>query len=137
MKTGNTKSISNEKLKQHFENHFAARNIPLPPELENPQKYSFLAEEKIPISEDVPAKKEVRDAVGTLKNGRNWGTDKLKTESLKYNKSEKLVERLLTLLVLIWTTITIPSSWLHSNITCLFKKGIRSVAKTTEESQLE
>ena len=101
----------------------------LPPELENPANFPFLKEkEKIPINEDVPAKKEVQDAVNTFKNGKNWGTDKIKTEGLKYNKSCALVERLLTLLVLIWTTISIPSSWLHSNITCLYKKGIRSDA---------
>ena len=34
LKDGSKRCISNEKLKQHFENHFSARNIPLPPELE-------------------------------------------------------------------------------------------------------
>ena len=50
--------VEDTKLKQHFENHFAARNILVPPELENPESYPFLEEEKIPINEDAPAKKE-------------------------------------------------------------------------------
>ena len=29
------KPISNEKLKKHFKGHFSARELPLPPELEN------------------------------------------------------------------------------------------------------
>ena len=120
--------ISNEKLKQHFENHFSARNIPLPPELEKPEEYSFLAEENISINEDVPSVREIQDAVGTFKNGKNCGSDKMKTEGLKYNNSNLLLERILALLVLIWSILLIPSAWLHSNITCLYKKGVKSIA---------
>ena len=127
LKSGSKKCISNEKLKQHFESHFSARNIPLPPELEKPEEYSFLAEERIPINEDVPTVKEIQDAVHTFKNGRNWGSDKMKTEGLKYNNSNLLLERILALLTLIWSILAIPSAWLHSNITCLYKKGIKSV----------
>ena len=39
LKTEQGKPISNEKLKIHFEEHFSAREIPLPPELENPEHY--------------------------------------------------------------------------------------------------
>ena len=128
MKVGNKKCISNEKLKQHFENHFSERNIPLPPELEKPEDYSFLAEEKVPVNEDVPTGKEVQDAVSTFKDGKNWGSDKMKTEGLKYNNSNLLLERILALLILIWSILSIPHSWLHSNITCLYKKGKKSIA---------
>ena len=128
LKDGSKKCISNEKLKQHFEKHFSARPIPLPPELERPEEYSFLAEEKIPINEDVPAEKEVKDAVRTFKDGKNWGSDKMKTEGLKYNSSNLLLGRILALLTLIWSILSVPSAWLHSNITCLYKKGIKSVA---------
>ena len=126
LKGGSKKCISNEKLKQHFENHFSARNIALPPELESPEKYSFLAEEKIPVNEEVPSIQEARDAVSTFKDGKNWGSDKLKTEGLKYNSSNLLLEGIPALLILIWSILSVPSAWLHSNITCLYKKGIKS-----------
>ena len=33
---GQPKAVSNEKLKLHFENHFKAKELPLPPEIEHP-----------------------------------------------------------------------------------------------------
>ena len=36
LKSGNRKSISNDRLKVHFEQHFAARELPLPSDLANP-----------------------------------------------------------------------------------------------------
>ena len=69
------------------------------------------------------------ESLKTLKNNKSGGTDKLKTEGLKYNQSRKLVEAILKLLVMIWTMIVIPTMWLHSSITCLYKKGAMSEAK--------
>ena len=54
LKVGNKVTISKERLKNHFEEHFSARDLPVPPELLNPQEYSYLADEKIPINEDPP-----------------------------------------------------------------------------------
>ena len=66
--------------------------------------------------------------LSTFKNNRNWGTDKLKTEGLKYNNSKKLITAIVTLMTLIWTLVKVPAVWLHCIITCLFKKGLMSLA---------
>lgn len=34
----------------------------------------------------------------------------------------------LILLTVIWTLVKIPTIWLHAKITCLYKKGLKSVA---------
>ena len=52
----------------------------------------------------------------------------MKTEGLKYNSSPALIQAILSLLLLIWSLVKIPSVWLHTNITCLYKKGARNVA---------
>ena len=45
---------------------------------------------------------------------------------MKNGKCSKLMQILVTLMTLIWSTITVPTSWLHSLITCLYKnKGDR------------
>jgi len=63
-----------------------------------------------------------------LKNGRCLGTDLLHPEHLKYNLIQTDFWFML-LLTTIWTTFTIPSSWLISSITCLYKnKSSRSDA---------
>ena len=95
----------------------------MPPELENPESFPYLEEEKIPINEGTPTEKEVEDAKKSFKNNRNWGSDKLKTEGLKYNNSGALTSCILALMALIWSTLTVPTSWLHANIICLHKKG--------------
>ena len=128
LKTGVRTTISKEKLKTHFEKHFAARSIELPQELENPEQYPHLADAHFDICQDEPSRDETKRVLSSFKNNRNWGTDKLKTESLKYNSSEKLIVYLLMLMSLIWSTLKIPSMWLHAEITSLFKKGKQSVA---------
>ena len=48
---------------------------------------------------------------------------------LKYNNSSRFYVYMMLLLTTIWTTFMIPSSWLISSITCLYKnKGSRSDA---------
>ena len=64
------------------------------------------------------------------KNGKCLGTDSLHTEHLKYNDSPRFIIYFMLLLTTIWTTFIIPSSWLKSSITCLFKnKGWKSEAE--------
>ena len=128
LKTGSKLMISNEKLKDHFENHFAARDLQIPPELESPDNYPYLTDEIVHIKEDVPEKTEVKDALQSFKNNKSEGTDKVKTEGLKYNESKNLINVLLSLLILIWTHVMVPTSWLYASITCLYKKGRMSVA---------
>lgn len=57
-KTSNKFSISNEKLKTHFKGHFAARDLPLPPELDKPEEFPFLQDEVIEVNESSP--KEIK-----------------------------------------------------------------------------
>ena len=128
LKAGSKLTISNEKLQVHFENHFAAQKLQLPPELEKPDEYPHLKDEVIHVNEDPPDEKEVKDALKSFKNNKSAGTDKLKTEGLKYNDSKNLIKAIITLLTLIWTCIMVPTSWLHASITCLFKKGLKTVA---------
>ena len=131
IKSGSKLAISNEKLKNHFEQHFGAREPPLslPPELAEPEKYPFLNDRRVEINEDVPDESEVKKIQSTFKNNKSAGTDKLKTEGLKYNSSESLTKMLVLLMTLIWTLILTPSEWLHATINCLYKKGIMSDAK--------
>ena len=129
IKTSSKLAISNEKLKDHFEKHFQARELPLPPELAEPEKFPYLKDTHVEVREDVPDESEIQAARKTFKNGKSSGTDKLKTEGLKYNDSEMLIKALLLLMTLIWTCVKVPVIWLHATITCLFKKGIRSIAK--------
>ena len=129
MKTSTKLRISDEKLKNNFQKHFAAREIPLPPELEKPEEYAYLKEELIPINEEVPSEIELRTVLKSFKNNKSSGTDRLRTEGLKYNNSQQLINVLITLFTLIWACIQVPVSWLHASITCLYKKGSMSEAK--------
>ena len=127
LKAGSKLRISNEKLKTHFENYFASRNIPTPPEIETPENFEYLNDEIIHVNEEISNKVEVKDVLKTFKDNKSAGTD-TKTEGLKYNTSEQLINTILYLLILIWTIVKVPSTWLHCNITCLFKKGLMSNA---------
>ena len=97
-------------------------------ELENHEKVPFLQDEIIKINEDIPNEEELRNVLKSFKNNKSSGTDKLKTEGLKYNESKQLILAILTLLTMIWTVVKVPIMWLHANITCLCKKVLISVA---------
>ena len=60
-KPGSRLQISNEKLKNHFESHFAAESpeLPLPPNLKDPENHQYLKIEVVSRNEEVPDK-EVR-----------------------------------------------------------------------------
>ena len=128
-KTSTKLRISNEKLQSHFKQHFAARVLPVPPELENPENFPNLNDPQLEINESIPTGAEIKTVLKSFKNNRSSGTDKLKTEGLKYNDSKNLIHVLQTLLTIIWTTCTLPANWLHSSITCLYKKGKMGEAK--------
>ena len=80
------------------------------------------------MDESSPTADEVKKVIKSFKNNKSAGTDKMRTESLKYNDSNKLIKAILTLMTLIWTSVKVPSMWLHCSITCLFKKGLMSLA---------
>lgn len=83
--------ISNNKLTDRFQEHFEAWKPALeqPPELAHPEEYPNLNDIKVEVKENQPDEKELEDALHTFKNNKNSGTDKLKTEELKYNSSKK------------------------------------------------
>ena len=81
IKTVSKRSISNEKLKNHFEQHFGKRELPIPPEIENPQLYPNLKDEIIAVDERSPTAEEVKKVIKNFKNNKSAGRDKLKTES--------------------------------------------------------
>ena len=45
LKSGSKTTISNQKLQEHFEQHFSACELPMPPELEKPEEYPHLCDE--------------------------------------------------------------------------------------------
>ncbi len=100
----------------------------MPEELQNPHKFPNLNDEPIVIRENEPTEIEVKQALSSFKNNRSAGTDKMKTECLKYNNSSTLLAYLVLLLSMIWSTMKVPGKWLHSEVTCLFKKGSRMLA---------
>ena len=123
--------ISNEKLSEHFEEHFNEKNIEVQPEVVHPENFPhILPPDDLQINSDIPTVAETQDVKKKLKNGKCLGTDLLYPEHLKYNNSNRFTVYLMFLLTTIWTTFIIPSSWLISSITCLFKnKGSRSDAE--------
>ena len=125
-----TKLITSDKLTEFFEDHLKEKHVELQPEVTNPDDFPhILPPDDINISSDIPSEAEVQEAIKRLKNGKCQGTDKVYGEELKYNTSGRFMVYFLLLLTTIWTTFILPSSWLVSSITCLFKnKGSRSDA---------
>ena len=122
--------ITTDKLKEHFAAHFAPRDTTTQPEIENPDLFlHILPPEDIYVNENIPTEEEVKSAIKTLKNNKCQGTDKIYAEQLKYAKSRNLITAIMLLLNLIWTLVAVPKTWLSATITCLFKKGSKSLAK--------
>ena len=121
-----TKLITSEKLTEFFKDHLKEKPVELQPEVLNPELYPhILPPDNINTNSDIPTISEVQDARKRFKNGRCQGTDKIYGEEIKYNTSN----RFMVYLMLLLTTFIVPSSWLISSITCLFKnKGSRSEA---------
>ena len=73
---------------------------------------------------------EITKVIHNLKNGKCQGTDKIHAEQIKYASSINLLNTILMMITLIWTTCKIPTNWLISHITCLYKnKGSRNDPK--------
>ena len=125
-----TKLITSEKLTEFFKDHLKEKTVELQPEVMNPNDFPhILPPEDININSDIPSVAEVQEAIKKLKNGKCQGTDKVYGEELKYNSSKRFLIYFMLLITTIWTTFILPSSWLLSSITCLFKnKGSRSDA---------
>ena len=123
--------ISSEKLTEFFKDHLREKPIELQPEVLNPElSLHIIPPDNISPNSDLPTEKEVEDARKRFKNGKCQGTDKIYGEELKYNFSGRFIIYMMLLINTIWTSFTLPSSWLISSITCLFKnKGSRSEAK--------
>ena len=128
-KTRSTIAISKEKLTNHFKTHFAGKDIPTPPEIENPNEYAYLKDLFVEVEEAPPNETEIAEAIKTMKNNKSAGTDKIPAEALKYQDSSSLMKYLTMLITLIWITCTVPKSWLELTITCLYKKGSKSLAE--------
>ena len=126
-KNSETKLITNEKLTEFFEDHLKNNNVELQPEVTNPMGYPYiLPPEADPPSSEIPTIAEVQEVIKGIKNWKCQGTDKIYGEEIKYNNSTRFMFYLMLLLTVIWTTFTLPPSWLISFITCLFKnKGSR------------
>ena len=114
--------ISNEKLATFFEDRFKEKEVELQPEVFSPSNFPhILPPNNLIINSNPPDTSEVQEVIKKSKNGKCLGTDSLHTEHLKYNDSPRFIIYFMLLLTTIWTTFIIPSSWLKSSITCLFK----------------
>ena len=130
-KNTDTNLISSEKLTEFFKDHLKEKPVELQPEVLNPELFPhIIPPDNIAPNSDLPTEKEVEDARKRFKNGKCQGTDKIYGEELKYNFSGRFMIYLMLLINIVWTSFKLPSSWLISSITCLFKnKGSRSEAK--------
>ena len=123
--------VSTQKLEQHFSAHFKDRGYTIQPELEQPKNYPHVlspAETPV-INFQVPDQAEVMKCIRKLKNGKCQGTDNIYSEELKYSTSKKMLKHIMLLIVLIWNCLRIPSNWLIASISCLHKKGLKSLAE--------
>ena len=114
--------IPPEKLTEFFKDHLSQRHVELQPEVSHPSEFPHILPDHSEIITDTPpTSSEVQSAVKSFK---------VSPEQLKYNNSHKLLLHITIFLVTIWTTFKVPSTWLVSSITCLFKnKGSRAEAK--------
>ena len=131
LKKSNNLLIPLAKLEDHFAEHFGPRSYEPQLELEHPEAYPhIIPPDDIPnIDTTVPDGKEIETAMKSLKNGKCMGTDKIHSEHLKYSTSKHLLEYLVLLVSLIWTCLQVPTRWLTASITCLYKRGLRSLAE--------
>ena len=71
------------------------------------------------VNEDPPTAEEMEHVLKTFENKKSAGTGKLKTEGFKYNSSNHVLRVLLLPFNLIWSLVSVPTTWLHTSITCL------------------
>ena len=122
--------IEPSKLKDHFAKHFDARNVQCQPEIENPHLFPhILPPDNISVNEAIPTESEVISVIKSQKDNKCQGIDNTYAEHFKYASSTKLTAAILLLMTIIWTMVVVPKTWLSAAITCLHKKGLKSVAK--------
>ena len=62
-------TIAPDKLKKHFEEHFAPRNVTIQPEVVNPEQFPhILPPDDLEVNENSPTEDELKAAVKSLKN---------------------------------------------------------------------
>ena len=71
----------------------------------------------------VPSKNEIRVALNVMKNGRAPGEDDISVELLKLG-GEVVVQWVLHLATLVWSSERVPEDWLRQLAIPLHKKGL-------------
>ena len=125
LKTKRNNIISPAVLEKHFKEHFSKTPIPVPDEVLNPNSYPHLQNPEecanISVDESQPSQEEAKKIMNSMKTGVCKGSDVINAEQIKYNNSNKLLQIIITMLTLIWSTITVPKTWIHAIITCIYK----------------
>ena len=121
-----------EKLKTYFEKHFtgnANNDMKLIELIDIPNYIAVLQQISCEfINLDPPKKNEIISTLKSLKNGKS--SNDLPAEFFKYaTESDALLSELESLLLQIWTTKSIPSSWGHSKLIALWKGAAKGSAK--------
>lgn len=144
IKKGSKLSISSDKRRDHFKEHFAASvpQLEIPPEQAQQETFPHLEDVKVTVNKDPPTAKEMEHVLETFEYNKSAGTDKLNTVGLKYNASNQLIRVLLLLFNLIWSLqklisfwslVSVLTTWLHASVTCLHKKGPFIIAELITE----
>ena len=86
--------------REYFKEHYAAcvPQLEMPPKRAQPENFPHSKNVKVTVNEDPPTLEEMEHVLKTFKNNKSAGTDKRKTEGLKYNSSNQLI-RVLFLLI--------------------------------------
>ena len=118
-------------LKTHVENHLnKTKDLQAPEEITThmPDCLKAIAPfDDTLLHSDAPTKDELFEAISRLKNSKS-STD-APAECLKIAiQCDSFGEALHEAITEVWTTRDIPEKWRFSRVTCLFKKGDRSLA---------
>ena len=99
-------------------------------ELHSTRKQNFIRNEDESYNELPPSVEETQEAIKNLKNGRAAGPDEVQAELFKYGGAE-LTFLTAKIMQACWNQRSIPHSWQHSTIICLYKgKGAGSMRDT-------
>ena len=87
--------------REHFKEHYAARvpQLEMPPKRAQPENFPHSENVQVTVNEDPPTLEEMEHVLKTFKNNKSAGTDKRKTEGLKYNSSNQLIRVLFLLFI--------------------------------------
>ena len=73
--------------------------LEMPPKRAQPENFPHSENVKVTVNEDPPTLEEKEHVLKTFKNNKSAGTDKRKTEGLKYNSSNQLIRVLFLLFI--------------------------------------